>query len=114
VITVYGLSNCDSCRKARAWLAARGSDYDWHEIKTAPVPQPVLAQAVAELGVKRVVNRRSTTWRGLSAEAQVRADEPAHVPALLQEHPGLMKRPLISTPRGMITGFDADALARLL
>jgi arsenate reductase len=93
---LYGLKNCDTCRKALKQLPeARLVD-----VRAEGVPLELLTEALAKFGDK-LVNTRSTTWRGLSEEE--RAAEPL---ALLQQHPALMKRPLIAVDGGLYLGWD--------
>lgn len=100
---LFGLKNCDTCRKAlKALDTARLVD-----VRAEPVPDDVLHKALAQFG-DALVNTRSTTWRGLT-EAQ-RA-EPAF--ALLRAHPTLMKRPLIESQGQLHLGWTARTRAAL-
>ena len=67
---VYGIANCDSVRRARAWLGARGVDHEFHDFKKAGVPAAALESWVAALGWQPLVNRQGSTWRKLDAAAQ--------------------------------------------
>ena len=67
---LYGLSNCDTVRKARAWLSGRGVSYEFHDFKKSGVPQDALARWLKALGHKELVNRKGTTWRQLAPAAQ--------------------------------------------
>lgn len=87
--TVYGLRACDSCRKAVAGLRAAGLEVALRDIRDEPVPPETLA-AWGEAFGAALVNRRSTTWRGLDEAARARPAE-----ALLAAHPALVKRPVI-------------------
>lgn len=108
-LTFYGLKSCDSCRAALKALTAAGIEVDVRDVRADGVPDEVLRQAVERHGSDRVVNRRSTTWRGLD-EATRAQDEVS----LLMAHPSLMKRPLIVTEDGGSTiGWDAAARAVL-
>ncbi len=100
---LYGLKTCDTCRKALKSLP----DAKFLDVRRDGVPETVLAQAFAEFG-GALLNTRSTTWRGLD-EAQ------RTLPALelLQEHPTLMKRPLIENDGVLTLGWTAEARAKL-
>ena len=101
---LYGLKTCDTCRKA---LKALG-EAEFVDVRAEGVPGDVMARAWEAFGMK-LLNTRSTTWRGLS-EAE-RAAEPL---ALLADHPALMKRPLIEAGGNLYLGWDKavqDALA---
>jgi arsenate reductase len=101
---LYGLKNCDTCRKALKQLP----DARLVDVRSEGVPTELLAEALAQFGDK-VVNTRSTTWRGLSEEERVGAPID-----LLQQHPTLMKRPLIQTGDGLFLGWDKATQAALL
>lgn len=104
-MTLYGLKTCDTCRKALKAL----NGVDFVDVRAQGVPGDVLARAHATFGAK-LVNRASTTWRGLS-EAE-RARDPLD---LLRDHPSLMKRPLIVAQDGtMYLGWGKDVQAALL
>ncbi|WP_264213910.1 ArsC/Spx/MgsR family protein [Leisingera thetidis] len=100
---IFGLKNCDACRKALKNLP--GSVLV--DIRAEAVPEAVLSAAYAEFGAK-LVNTRSTTWRGLGEEE--RAGEPL---ALLRAHPALMKRPLIERDGELFLGWDQNVQSAL-
>lgn len=101
---LYGLKNCDTCRKALKLLP----DVQLRDVRTDGVPGPVLKSAYAEFG-GRLVNTRSTTWREL--DAAERARDPLE---LLADHPTLMKRPLIKADGQLYLGWTKDVEAALL
>ena len=112
MIRVYGLNNCDSCRKARKWLDARGTDFEFVDVRQSPPGADALAGWLGAVGAERLVNRRSTTWRGLDAAA--RDAIMASPETTLGDHPTLIKRPVLETAAGVTAGFDADAWRALL
>ncbi|MCB2128575.1 MAG: hypothetical protein KDE03_05730 [Rhodobacteraceae bacterium] len=104
---VYGLPNCDSCRKARAALAAAGRSVAFRDVRAAPLSEAELETLLAAFG-DRLINRASTTWRGLSD------DERAKPPVtLLSRHPALMKRPVIHDGDMLLLGWTDATRARL-
>ena len=105
---VYALSTCDTCRKALAALRAAGHDPEVIDVRRDGVSQGDLAAMLAAFG-DDLVNRRSTTWRGLT-EAE-RAADPA---TLLAAHPTLMKRPVIRDGARWHLGWGADVQSALL
>lgn len=108
MITVYGISNCDSVRKARRWLDGHGIDYRFHDLREEGVDPAEVARWIDELGLDAVVNRRSTSWRALPTATRDALDA-ASAPALVAEHPTLVKRPLLDTGAGLHSGFrEAD------
>lgn len=100
---LYGLKNCDSCRNALKALP----NAELQDVSVTPVPEEILDRALNQFGEK-LLNTRSTTWRGLKDEE--RAQEPK---TLLVEHPKLMKRPLIDTGKGLYLGWDKGTQAAL-
>lgn len=103
-MVLYGLKNCDTCRKALKALP----NVEFVDVSGAPVPEPVLDRALQAFG-ESVLNTRSTTWRGLTAPE--RAQDPKD---LLQAHPKLMKRPLIVDGTDLYLGWTRDTQAALL
>ncbi len=99
---IYGLKNCDSCRKAKKALGA-----ELHDVRDQPLSIEQLQRFYDAFG-KVLLNTRSTTWRGLDDEE--RKEEPL---ALLQKYPALMKRPVIEKGNELLAGWDRDVLARL-
>ena len=103
---VYGIPNCDTVKKARAWLAERGVPYRFHDFKKQGVPPQHLARWQAAAGWDKVLNRQGTTWRKLPPEAQAAVTDAASAAALLQREPSAIKRPVVEWPGGAITvGF---------
>ncbi len=92
---VYGIPNCDTVKKARAWLTAHGIDHRFHDFKKQGVPAERLAAWMASLGWEPLVNRQGTTWRKLDPAAQAGVHDAATAAALLQEHPSAIKRPVV-------------------
>ena len=93
--TFYGLTSCDTCRVALKAIAAGGINIDRKDVRADGVPADILSQLIDAHGIDAVINKRSTTWRGLDEEARV--GDPL---ALLQAHPALMKRPVILLANG--------------
>lgn len=93
---LYGIRTCDTCRKAAKALEAAGHAVHFHDVRAAPPAPEVLAAFHDAFGAD-LVNRRSTTWRGLSEDA--RAGDPLD---LLRAHPTLMKRPVIRADDGTL------------
>ena len=109
---VYGIPNCDTVKKARAWLDGQGVAHAFHDFKRAGVPADRLAAWVQAAGWERLVNRQGTTWRKLDPAAQATVVDAASAAALLQAQPSVIKRPVVEWPDGRITvGFDAATWA---
>ena len=111
MVTMYGIPNCDTVKKARQWLAEHGVDYVFHDFKKSGVP-PALDDWVAQLGWEPLLNRKGTTWRQLDAAVQAGVHDAASAKALMLAHPSVIKRPVVEWQgaRGTPTtvGFKAD------
>lgn len=108
-ITVYGIRQCDSCRKALRWLEEQGIDHRFHDLRQDGLSAGRVRQWLRSPVRDRIVNRRSTTWRQLSGEEKV-AEGDALV-ALLVAHPTLVKRPVFTRGDAVLdVGFAARAL----
>ena len=115
LITLYGIPNCDTVKKARAWFDARGLQVRFHDFKKQGVPDAALTRWIAALGHEAVLNRKGTTWRGLEESARAAVTDAASAAHALRLHPALIKRPVVEWPAGTVTiGFDVgrfDAVA---
>jgi len=100
---VYGISNCDSVKKARVWLTEQGLEYEFHDFKKQGVPQTPLAQWLHACGWEVVLNRNGTTWRKLDAATQAAVQDAASAQALMLQQASVIKRPVIAWPSGAIT-----------
>lgn len=108
-LTLYGIPNCDTVKKARHWLDAQGIAYDFHDYKKTGVPEVALADWVDALGWEPLLNRRGTTFRKLSEDDKANIDA-AKARRLMIAHPSMIKRPVVTTGSGdPLVGFDATA-----
>ena len=108
--TLYGIPNCDTVKKARAWLDAQGVAYRFHDFKRDGAPPDGLARWLAQAGRERLVNRKGTAWRGLDAAAQAAVVDDASAARLLAAFPSVIKRPVVEWADGRLTvGFDPAA-----
>ena len=108
-ITVYGIPNCDSVKKARTWLDQQGLAYAFHDFKKLGVPDAPLQQWLEQAGWERVLNRKGTTWRKLEAATQAAVVDAASAAAVMQAQPSVLKRPVIDWGDGRITvGYTPD------
>jgi len=103
---IYGIKNCDTCRKARRWLVESGRAHTWRDLREDGPDALTLRQWIERVGVDRLVNRRSTTWRGLGESDRIRASDPDGAASLLAEHPTLIKRPVFELGDRVLVGFD--------
>jgi Spx/MgsR family transcriptional regulator len=106
---VYGIANCDTVKKARAWLAAHGIEHRFHDFRKDGVPLAELDRWLAQFGWEAVLNRRGTTWRQLDAALQAGVQDSASARALLVAQPSAIKRPVVQWPDGRRTiGFTPE------
>lgn len=104
MIVLYGISNCDTVKKARLWLEDRGIEYRFQDVREQPLVSGQLAAWIDELGVEAIVNKRSTTWRQLPPAIRDALDERSAVDAILA-NPTLMKRPIVDLGHIRAVGF---------
>ena len=109
MIVVHGIPNCDTVKKARAWLADHGVDYRFHDFKKDGVPADRLPAWLAEAGWETLINRKGTTWRKLDAAAQAAVDDAASAQALALREPSVIKRPVVDWGGRVTVGFDPAA-----
>jgi arsenate reductase len=103
---LYGIRNCDTVKKARAWLDARQIPYDFHDYKTAGIDEARLRGWARELGWERLLNRAGTTFRKLPEADKERLDEDKAI-ALMLAQPSMIRRPVLDTGAERLAGFDA-------
>jgi len=108
VITLYGIRNCDTVKKARAWLDARGFAYDFHDYKSAGIDEGRLRGWARELGWERLLNRSGTTFRKLPEADKQGLDEDQAI-ALMLAQPSMIRRPILDTGAERLAGFSAES-----
>ena len=104
---LFGLANCDTCRKARKWLDRFGIEHDFVDYRERkPSPETLIGWRAAVGGWDAMVNKASTTWRNLPANRKAPGSD-AEWTLLLREHPALVRRPVVVTGDGVVTqGFS--------
>jgi Spx/MgsR family transcriptional regulator len=113
LITLYGIPNCDTVKKARAWLDARGTAYVFHDYKKAGIDRARLEAWVAELGWETLLNRAGTTFRKLADVDRANLDA-ARAVQLMLAAPSMIKRPVLDTGGRRIVGFRPELYATLV
>ncbi len=106
MITLYGIKNCDTVKKARAWLAQEGIDYVFHDFRSDGLSEKQVRQWCKELGWETLLNRRGTTWRKLPESLRDGMDAERAI-ALMLEQPAIIKRPLLDLGKERKVGFKA-------
>ena len=112
-MTLYGIPNCDTVKKARAWLKEQGRDVDFHDYKKAGVPAERLDAWLRTAGWERVLNRKGNAWRALDESLRDGVVDEASAKRVMLAHASTIKRPIVEWPDGAITvGFDEGDWAR--
>jgi arsenate reductase (glutaredoxin) len=93
--TLYGIPNCDTVKKARAWLTDNGHAYTFHDFKKQGVPADRLDAWLQTLGWETLVNRQGTTWRKLDDAVRLSVVDSGSAKALMLDHPSVIKRPVL-------------------
>lgn len=110
MIVVYGLKSCDTCRKALKWMMEESIPHRFHDFRKDGVPAEDIARWVNLLGWETLVNKRGTTWRGLSDDQRDNLDNTAAT-ALILDHSALIKRPVFDLGDQVVLGFKAEQQA---
>jgi arsenate reductase len=111
--TLYGIKNCDTMKRARAWLDGCGVAYVFHDYKIAGIEVGVLAAWARKVGWETLLNRSGTTYRKLPEKDKVDLTERRGI-ALMSEQPSLIKRPVLDVGGKLIVGFKPETYQRLL
>ncbi|MGE3691459.1 MAG: ArsC family reductase [Novosphingobium sp.] len=106
-VTFYGIPNCDTVKKARQWLDAKGIAYHFHDYKKQGADAGKLVDWVAQVGWERVLNRAGTTFKKLPESDRQGLDAEKAV-VLMAANPSCIKRPVLEHPGGLLVGFKAD------
>lgn len=106
MITLYGIPNCDTVKKARTWLDQNKVDHQFHDFRKDGVDATRVKQWIAELGVDTLINKRSTSWKALSDEQKNGLSDTTALELIL-ESPTLIKRPLLDKDGELQVGFKA-------
>jgi arsenate reductase len=112
-LTLYGISNCDTVRKARRWLDAAGVVYDFHDFRQDGTDPETVQRWLETRGWEALVNRRSTSWKALSEEDRIAMDQERALRAIL-DTPTLIKRPVLVGDGLLEFGFSEKRYQELL
>jgi len=107
-ITLYGIPNCDTVKKARAWLAEHGIEHRFHDFRKAGISPELISGWLAYLPWETLVNRRGTTWRALPQERKDAVVDDGSAIALMLESPSVIKRPVLALAGATHVGYSAD------
>lgn len=107
-VTIYGIKNCDTMKKARTWLESNGIDHAFHDYKAAGIDRPTLEGWAAAVGWELLLNRAGTTFRKLPDAAREGLDQEKAI-ALMLDQPSMIKRPVLDIDGKLLVGFKPDA-----
>lgn len=113
MITLYGIKNCDTVKKARDWLAKNNIDYRFHDFRADGLDKSQVKSWIAEIGLENLVNKRSTTWKELDETVKENFNE-KNAEAVIVENPTLIKRPLLDTGKQKYVGFKETEYTKIL
>lgn len=112
MLTVYGISSCDTCRKARKWLSEHDIEFEYRDLRRDGLSVQMLERWCENLGWQKLLNRQSLTWRRIP-EADRQNMQKDRALALMLEHPTLVKRPVIERGTFVAVGFSGDDYRRV-
>lgn len=112
ILTLYGIKNCDTVKKARRWLEDHGVEYQFHDFRQDGLDKKQLSSWLEALGWEVVVNKRSTTWRNLSDTAKNISSNSQAI-KLLTANPTLIKRPVVENNKTLFVGFKEVEFKKL-
>jgi arsenate reductase len=111
---LYGIRNCDTVKKARAWLAERGINILFHDFKTDGISPDLLDRWEKAVGWKTLVNQKGTTWRGLPEVVKDGITDATSAKVLMMDNPSVIKRPILELLDKIHVGFSAETYDELL
>ena len=113
MIHIYGIKNCDTMKKAFAWLDSHGIAYTFHDYKKSGAEESQLIKWAAQADWERLINTRGPSFRKLPPEKRADLTQKKAF-ALMLDNPSMIKRPIIESGRTLLIGFDADEYAKKL
>jgi len=108
---LYGIPNCSTVKKARAWLEERDIPYEFHDFKKQGVPEATMKKLIKLLGWEALVNRNGPTWRKLDDAEKALVKDAASALAVMREHSSLIKRPILDRDGQFQVGFSEENYA---
>ncbi|NKI93441.1 ArsC family reductase [Rhizobacter sp. SG703] len=114
-ISLYGIPNCDTVKKARQWLAGQGAAVQFHDFKKDGVPDALIDGWLKQVDWETLLNRKGTSWRGLDDATKAGVTDAASARAVMQAQPSTIKRPVVRWADGSVTvGFSEQVFAQAL
>jgi len=113
MITLYGIKNCDSVKKARKWLTENNCDYQFHDFRSDGINEDLIQSFIAQGGWESLLNKRSTSWKQLDTVDKENITEEKAI-ALFLATPTLIKRPVLVAEYHFFIGFNPESYQNLL
>jgi len=114
MITIYGIPNCDTVKKARTWLDQAGLAYQFHDFKKAGLDKTTVTSWLKQVSWETLVNKKGTTWRNLSDATKASIINASTATTLMLENTSVIKRPVLCMKDQVLVGFDADLYKKTL
>lgn len=111
-VVMYGIKNCDTIKKAKKWLDAKGVEFVFHDYRKDGLTDELLNTLESSLGWEAMVNKRGTTWRKLPDETKDSMDKALAVQTML-DNPAIIKRPILDTGKALELGFSDASYQQL-
>lgn len=111
-VTLYGIPNCDTVKKARAWLDSQGVAYTFHDFKKQGLDKNLAQAWLKDIGPETLINRKGTTWRKLDEATQAKAASPAGALEVMLANPSVIKRPVLDRDGALSVGFTPETYAK--
>lgn len=112
MVTLYGIKNCDTVKKARDWLVKNNIEYRFHDFRTDGLDKTQVQNWITQIGLENLVNKRSTTWKELDESIKDNLNE-NNAGAVIVENPTLIKRPLLDTGKQKFVGFKETEYTKI-
>ena len=107
-VTLYGIKNCDTVKKARKWLDANSVPYTFHDFRVDGVDKTLINNFLKQIDLEILINKRGTTWRKLSEEEKEMKNKTQAI-TLLIENPAIIKRPVLDVNKTLTVGFSEES-----
>ena len=114
MIKVHGIPNCNSVKKTRVWLEEHGVDYQFHDFKMSGVDAATIQSWLKTIPLEVLINKKGTTWRGLSDAEKVMADAPETAIELMMSKTSVIKRPVVVYGVQIFVGHDETRLQSII
>lgn len=113
-VILYGIPNCDTTKKAMAWLTKKKIPFSFHDYKRSGISKQKLEEWCNKAGLETIFNKRSTTWKELPVSEQAKAISQAEAIKIMMENNSIIKRPVIESGKDLLVGFKEEQYMKIL